>query len=228
MNPEKLLKKGLKEMRISCSEAQREAFITYLTELKKWSRAYNLTGLRTDEDIVIKHFLDSLLYLRTIPKGTLKVADAGSGAGFPGIPIKIIRPEIELTLIESSRKKATFLRHMLRVLALDKTEVLQKRIEELGEAQRGRYDIIVSRATFSIKDFHKKACPYVKKDGILVLSKGRRVYEELERLGKIPHIKASIKKILKVRLPFIKDRRNLVVLECQNFHNLLKIKEKAP
>ena len=82
--------------------------MTYLSELKKWNRAYNLTGLAKDEDIIIKHFLDSLLYLKAIPQGALQVADIGTGAGFPGIPITIIRPEIEMYLIEPSGKKVRF------------------------------------------------------------------------------------------------------------------------
>ncbi len=222
MNPKRLLKRGLKEIRVSCSEEQKNAFITYLLELKKWNRAYNLTGLKTDEDIIIKHFLDSLLYLRVISKKTIKIADVGSGAGFPGIPLKIIRPEIELTLIESSRKKASFLRHMVRVLSFDKTVVYQMRIEELDEEEKGKYDVIVSRATFKIEDFLKKACPYIKKDGFLVLSKGQRFYDELM---KTPFIMASVKKTLKTYLPFAKTLRNIVVLDCHIFHNPIKTKE---
>lgn len=83
-NPEELLKKGLNEIGLSCSQGQINAFMTYLSELKKWNRTYNLTALKTDGDIIIKHFLDSLLYLRAIPSGSFKIADAGSGAGSQG------------------------------------------------------------------------------------------------------------------------------------------------
>ena len=99
LNSRELLKKGLDELSFLCSEEQINAFMTYLSELKKWNRAYNLTALKTDRDIIIKHFLDSILYLKVIPEKTLKIADAGTGAGFPGIPIKIMKPEIEITLI---------------------------------------------------------------------------------------------------------------------------------
>ncbi|MEM3112747.1 MAG: 16S rRNA (guanine(527)-N(7))-methyltransferase RsmG, partial [Candidatus Anstonellales archaeon] len=123
MSPEYLLKKGLRRIGLSSSARQVELFMTYLAELKKWNRVYNLTGLRTDEDIIIRHFLDSLLYLKAIPEGGLSIADVGSGAGFPGIPIKIMRPDIQLALIESSRKRSAFLRHIIRILRLDKTNV---------------------------------------------------------------------------------------------------------
>ena len=113
METRQLLKSGLAELGLPSSDEQINAFMTYLSELKKWNRAYNLTGLAKDEDIVIKHFLDSLLYLKAIPQGALHIADVGTGAGFPGIPITIIRPETEMHLIEPSGKKAVFLRHII-------------------------------------------------------------------------------------------------------------------
>src|SRR4030066_2478639 len=118
MNTEKLFIKGVQEIDNSCSAEQIRSFMTYIAELKKWNRAYNLTALKKDEDIVIKHFLDSLLYIKAFPEGELKLIDAGTGAGFPGIPIRIVRPEINITLIESSRKKTAFLRHIARSLGL--------------------------------------------------------------------------------------------------------------
>ncbi len=209
INAEELLKKGLNELGFSCSKGQINAFMTFFFELKKWNRAYNLTALKTDEDIVLKHFLDSLLYLKVIPVNALKIADVGTGAGFPGIPIKIVRPEVEITLIEPSRKKTAFLRHIIRGLKLNGVNVLDKRIETLGKSYEKTYDIIVSRATFKIKDFLKKACPYVKENGRLVLSKGPRVSEEIRVLKD----KGVIKKI--TRLPFINAERNLLILKCK-------------
>jgi len=214
MDSEKLLKEGLNQIGFTYSEAQINAFLTYLSELKKWNKAYNLTALKTDEDIIIKHFLDSLLYLKAILNSELKtlnselkIADIGTGAGFPGIPIKIMRPEIEVTLIESSRKKATFLRHIIRVLGLKGIMVLESQIENLGRNYQKTFDIILSRATFKITDFLKKVCPYVKENGILILSKGPGVSEE------IGEIKA-VEKILRFELPFIEAQRNLVILRC--------------
>ncbi len=137
-----LLKKGLTELGFMPSEEQTNAFMTYLSELKKWNKAYNLTGLKEDKDIIIKHFFDSLLYLKALPDGEITVADVGSGAGFPGLPIKIIRPEIEMYLIESSRKKAAFLKHIIRQLGLKKAEVIEKRIEETRAKQAGLLSLI--------------------------------------------------------------------------------------
>ncbi len=218
MNPEELLKTGLNEIGFSYSKEQINAFITFLSELKKWNRAYNLTALKTDEDIIIKHFLDSLLYLKALEvhpirkqknSNGVKIADAGTGAGFPGIPIKIIKPEIDITLIEPSRKKTAFLRHIIRVLKLKGISLLDKRIEALGKNYENTYGVIVSRATFKVKDFMKKACPYAKENGILVLSKGPRVFEEIKELKN----KSVIKKI--IRLPFINTERNLLIIRCE-------------
>lgn len=209
-----LLKNGLDKLKISFSEEQTSAFMTYLSELKKWNRAYNLTALKTDEDIIIKHFLDSLLYLKALPPGTLKLADAGTGAGFPGLPVKIVRPDIELTLIESSRKKCAFLRHITRMLKFSGTTVIEDRLEDLGKEHESCFDYIVSRAAFSIKDFIKLACPYLSEDGKLILNKGPKVSEELDALEG-PLYKNAVKETLEIQLPFANAKRNLIVLSCK-------------
>lgn len=218
---QELLKKGLNELGFLYSEDQIDTFMTFLHELKKWNRAYNLTALKTNEDIIIKHFLDSILYLKAISPSPLmgegwgeglKIADAGTGAGFPGIPIKIIKPELDITLIESSRKKSIFLRHIIRILKLNGISVLNNRIESLGKRYEKTYDVIVSRATFKIRDFLKKACPYIKEDGWLVLSKGPKVSEETNFLDEA-HRQGVMKKV--ITLPFIKAKRTLLMFQCQ-------------
>jgi 16S rRNA (guanine527-N7)-methyltransferase len=202
-SPESILRKGLKELSLTFGEDQIKAFMTYLTELKKWNKAYNLTSLKTDEDIVIKHFMDSLLYLEAIPEGEVSVMDVGSGAGFPGIPIKIIRPEIKMHLLEPSRKKASFLRHIIRTLRLDGIEVTEKRIEDVGSLM---VDVAVTRALFDVREFTKKASPYVREGGRLVLSKGPRVNEELKA------IKDTRYELLALTLPVAKIKRFIVVI----------------
>ncbi|GMR03281.1 MAG: hypothetical protein BMS9Abin21_111 [Thermodesulfovibrionia bacterium] len=207
-NPEVLLKEGLAELGFSYSEEQIHAFMTFLFELKKWNRAYSLTALKTDKDIIIKHFLDSILYLKVIPAHAIKLADAGTGAGFPAIPIKIIRPAIDITLIESSRKKTAFLRHIIRVLKLEGVSILNKRVEALGKDYEKTYDVIISRATFKVKDFIKIASPYIKENGRLVLSKGPKITEEIKDLKQESLTKKT------VRLPFINNERTLLVIKC--------------
>ena len=215
MNTRKLLIDSLTELDIACSEKQTDVFMIYLSELKKWNRAYNLTGLKSDEDIIIKHFVDSLLFVKVMPDTQLLIADVGTGAGFPGIPVKIIRPETEITLIDSSRKKTTFLRHIIRRLDLKGINVVQQRIENLDNSYKKKYDSIISRATFSIKEFLVIACPYIKDSGNLILNKGPKITNELIELDKFPDEKKCVKDILNLQLPYLKADRSLVVLECK-------------
>ena len=185
-----------------------------LRELKKWNRAYNLTAIKTDSEIIIKHFLDSLLYLKLIPEGRLNIADAGSGAGFPGIPIKIIRTETDVSLIEPSRKKTSFLRHITRSLKLTGVNIIEERLEDLCKKDKMDFDILVSRATFRIKDLLKMTCPYLSEECLIVLSKGPGLSDELKELEKIPEYRDAVKKVLKLKLPLSESRRNLVLMKC--------------
>lgn len=174
-----LLRKGISELGISCTEKQIESFIVYLSELKKWNRAYNLTGLKSVRDIIVKHFLDSLLFIKVFPAGILTVADIGSGAGFPGIPIKIVAPDLEMFLIEPSKKKAAFLSHIRNKLGLKNLVIIEERIEDAGGI---RVDVAVTRALFSVGEFIEKTRDMLNENGVLILNKGPRVENELEGL----------------------------------------------
>ncbi len=211
MNTEELLKSGLDELGVLCDKEQAASLQALLSELKKWNRTYNLTSITDEKGMIIKHLFDSLLYLKVIPDKALRLADLGSGAGFPGIPIKIIRPDLDITLVESSRKKASFLKHVIRLLGLKGIDVIQERAEALDDGLQKSFDIIVSRATFSIADFMKAACPYIKDDGVLVISKGPKLSEELEGLASADEV---VKEIREIELPHGGLSRNLVLLRC--------------
>ena len=213
MNPDDLLKNGLNELGIDCSESQIKSFMIYLSELKKWNRTYNITALKTDEDIIIKHFLDSLLYLKAVPDGNIKLADVGTGGGFPGIPIKIIKPDIELALVEPSRKKTSFLRNVIRKIGLSNVTLLQKRIEQLDEKFNNCFDLIVSRATFGIMEFHDLACPYLNDTGRLVISKGPKAEDELKQISGTAGI-SPVENTMLLKLPFTDAERHIIILKC--------------
>ncbi len=208
-----LLNKGLAELGLAPSGEQIQAFMTYLSELKKWSRAYNLTGIKKDEDIIIKHFLDSLLYLKAIPAGEMRVADIGSGAGFPGIPLKIIRPDMEMYLIESSGKKSAFLRHIIRHLKLRNIEVIEQRIEDIrvNEEISAPVDVAVTRALCDSREFINKASHIVRQGGTLVLSKGPKVKEEINTLTDVTY------DVLIISLPLSEIKRHLVVVTLNDW-----------
>ncbi len=202
-----LLKKGLGILGIPYSQDQIEAFLVYLGELKKWNRAYNLTGLKTDADIIIKHFLDSLLFLKVLPPNIRSVADIGSGAGFPGLPIKIMRPELNMVLIEPSQKKALFLEHMRRTLGLRGIEIINGRIEDLQDVLVGA---VVTRALFSTKEFMRKAGRILREGGVYILSKGPKVENELKDL----HVRNMLRQA--VSLPFHNSTRQLVLIRKED------------
>jgi 16S rRNA (guanine527-N7)-methyltransferase len=122
-----------------------------------------------------------------------------------------MRPDIEITLVESSRKKATFSRHIIRILGLTGINVLQMRAEDISEDSQNTFDVVVSRATFSITDFMKAACPYLRPDGILLISKGPNYLEELK--GEIS-FEEMVKEVRKAELPYEGGSRNLIVMNC--------------
>jgi 16S rRNA (guanine527-N7)-methyltransferase len=204
-----LLKTGLAELGYMPDSHQIDAFMTYLSELKKWNRPYNLTGLKTDEDIIVKHFLDSLLYTVVIDNSKITIVDVGSGAGFPGIPMKIMKPEMELFLIEPSGKKSTFLRHIISELRLNKVQVIEKRVEEVCKDTSLSGDIGVTRALFSIKEFIKKASGIIKPEGRLIMNKGPKVKDELASLKNLHY------EIVTLPLPLTDITRFLVIVHLK-------------
>jgi 16S rRNA (guanine527-N7)-methyltransferase len=198
-----LLRAGIRELGLRLADGQVSAFMTYLSELMKWNRAYNLTGLKTTGDIVIKHFLDSLLFIKVIPPGAGTLADVGSGAGFPGIPLKIAEPGLKVYLIEPTQKKAVFLRHICSRLGLEGIEVISRRIEDVEGL---KVDVAVTRALFNVGDFLKKAGGILNEGGSLILSKGPKVDEEVQ--GMVPGKIA----LTDLRLPLAGITRHFVVL----------------
>lgn len=189
---QELLRKGLIELGISIQDETVARFLSYLFELKKWNRAYNLTALKNDRDIIIKHFFDSLLFLKVFPFDSGNVCDVGSGAGFPGIPIAIIRPDISITLIEPSRKKCAFLRNIKRVINLNNVAVLEARVEDIKDYE---FNIAVTRALFSISEFIKKTKHLVKNSGCFIVSKGPKFQDELLEMppgAHFEHLSASV------------------------------------
>lgn len=152
---------------------------------------------------MVKHFLDSLLFLKVLPAEVVSVADVGSGAGFPGIPMKIMRPELSLVLIEPSEKKGVFLRHVRSALQLHGVEIITGRVEAVRDCL---VDAAVTRALFSIGDFVKKTKTLLRPGGILVLSKGPKLQQEMIGLERD---KVTVHDL---DLPFVGTVRHLVVV----------------
>lgn len=153
-------------------------FERYLELLLKWSRTYNLTAITDPEEIRVKHFEDSLSLLPFLPSAG-RLLDIGTGAGFPGIPIKIERPDLEVVLLDSQRKKISFCAEVIRRLGLQKISACHGRAEDPKTIKAlGFFEAAISRALFSIPDFLKIAKPYLQPGGIAIAMKGENWMEE--------------------------------------------------
>jgi 16S rRNA (guanine527-N7)-methyltransferase len=199
-----ILRDGISELGLPYTEKQISAFLTYLAELKKWNKAYNLTGLKKDNEIIIKHFLDSLLFSKVFPAGITSVADIGSGAGFPGIPVKILYPLLKVFLVEPVQKKTIFLRHLCNRIGLLDIEIIDARIEDIAGL---KVDAAMTRALFNVTEFIKKAGRIIHENGVLILNKGPKVEEELKGLDQ-KNISVS-----DFKLPFSSIVRHLVAVK---------------
>lgn len=214
MNQElrEILHKGASEIGAPLSEPQVHDFEIYLAELKKWNKKINLTSLREDLDIIIKHFLDSLTPLPLISMGNF-VLDMGSGGGLPGVPMKIARPDIRLLLLDSTGKKVSFLNHIILHLKFKNAKALQQRAESqmFQDVMAGHLDAVVARAFGGIEKTLEAGAPYLKAGGKLIVMKGPRWEEERGTGNKI----ASLKQIdiIHLQLPHSGDKRTLLVFE---------------
>src|SRR4030042_4324708 len=157
-----LLIEGAKPFGVSLDEKKIEAFELYLKELLKWNQKINLTAIRSEKGILLKHFLDSFSAYPYLPERSF-ILDIGSGAGFPGIPLKIVQPTIELTLIDSARKKVDFQRHVIRILDLKGVEAIHGRVQDKGILRDlgGRFDIILSRAFSDLQSLLALSQPFL-------------------------------------------------------------------
>ncbi len=212
--PSQLLVKGIAAMDLGIDRAKTCLFMHYLRDLKVWNEQFNLTSITGERDIVIKHFLDSISILSkfSIPKKCLAV-DIGTGAGFPGIPIKIMRPDIRMTLIESSTKKTRFLRHIIEILELKDIHVFAGRAEYFGREKENRelFSLAISRAVADIAILVEYALPLLKVGGRFVCYKATGVLDEVSRAEKaINLLGGRVEEIAKVVIPFLKAERYLV------------------
>ncbi|MFQ3573373.1 MAG: 16S rRNA (guanine(527)-N(7))-methyltransferase RsmG [Thermodesulfovibrionales bacterium] len=174
------LKKALLGINIKPDERLTSAFTIYLKELLRWNKTYNLTAITEPKEIVYKHFIDSLLYDIFIDQKDAVLCDIGSGAGFPGIPLKIFRKDLKVTLIEPSRKKTAFLTDIRTRLGLSDIEIIQDRAENIRDRT---FDIVVSRALFKIPDLIKSSEKILRHDGYIIVSKGTKGEDELRLIN---------------------------------------------
>ncbi len=211
-----LLKEGAKTFGIHLEEKTIETFALYLRELLKWNQKINLTAIRSERGVVLKHFLDSLSVVPFLPELS-SLLDMGSGAGFPGIPLKIVRPELEITLIDSVRKKVDFQRHILRLLGLKGIEAIHGRVQDKAILQnyQERFDGVIARAFCDLRTLLGLSLPFLKERGVVMAMKGRLRDKEIERLTEGDVLSYRLKKTVSFNLPFSSLQKTLLLFEKQ-------------
>jgi len=202
---------------IRLTDRQLASLIRFEQELLEWNARFNLTAIRDSEGIRTKHFLDSIscmLAMRDNPPARL--IDIGTGAGFPGIPLKIILPNLRLTLVESVGKKADFCRHVVKTLGLDKVDILQARAEELGQmpSQREQYDWAVARAVASLPTLVEYLLPLVRVGGCMLAQKGESGPAEAQNAEQATRVLGGhLRQLKPVILPGVVEERYLVIID---------------
>ncbi len=207
--------KYLKKMQIKFSEEQYNQFYKYMNLLIEWNKKINLTAIIEPKEIILKHFVDSLTIAKYIEENK-KVADVGTGAGFPGIPLKIYRKDLKITLIDSLNKRLNFLNEVIAELELKEINTVHGRAEELGQNKeyREKFDIVTSRAVANLSTLSEYLIPFIKKDGKCIYMKTLELDEELEKAKKAINILGGkIIKTDKFYLPESEIGRSIVVVE---------------
>ncbi|MEN6467755.1 MAG: 16S rRNA (guanine(527)-N(7))-methyltransferase RsmG [Smithella sp.] len=177
-----LLQEGAGLLGVSLNSQQLALFDLYQSELLKWNAKTNLISEKTAGEIASRHFLDSLSAAQFIVSPNTRMVDIGCGAGFPGIPLKIAMPSIQLYLLETNRKKVSFLKHIIRLLNLENAFTLHDRTENIVRTNdwREKFDIVISRASLKLPDLLPVGNYFLAPDGLLITLKGQSVSDELD------------------------------------------------
>ena len=208
-------KKICSSLRINLSEEMIEKFQAYMALLLEWNKRIHLVSKRdATTDRILRHFVDSLSVFKVldIPEEA-NLLDLGAGAGFPSIPIKIVREDIQLTLVESIHKKTLFLRKLSQVLKLQKISILNQRAEKLAEQPdfKERFDLVAAKALGKLKDVIGLSMPFLKTGGLFVAYKGKGVKREIEETRSLKDCR--IKDVAKIEIPEMDIFRWLVVMK---------------
>ncbi len=219
-----VLIKGSRSIGLELLEKDQKRFQEYKELLQEWNQKINITAIIEDRDIDIKHFLDSLSCLSLdLFEGKKRVIDIGTGGGFPGIPLKIMREDLEVTLLDSLNKRIIFLKEVIDKLDLKDIQAIHGRAEELSRQKeyREKYDIAISRAVASLDTLSEYCLPFVKVGGYFIAMKGPDIEEELASSEKaIALLGGQLVESKIITIPESDIRHSLIVIE--------KIKQTAP
>jgi 16S rRNA (guanine527-N7)-methyltransferase len=211
-----LLAAGAREFDLDLSPAQLGQYARYADLLIDWNLRFNLTSIVDPRGVVIKHFLDSLSAVRAIPPGPIKLMDVGAGAGLPGLPIKLARPEISLTLLEATRKKCDFLKAVVADLQLADVQVVNARAEDAGRApeHREQYDLAIARAVAEMPTLMEYLLPLVRVGGLALAQKSKEAEKETRHAAAaIATLGGRLCEVTPVVVPGLNEARYLVIIE---------------
>ena len=217
---ENILIDGAQKIGINLNKEQIKIFSQYLELLIQWNQKINLTSLKTPQEIIIKHFLDSISCIKVFDKYIdiegISIIDVGTGAGFPGIPIKIVCPSISLSLLEARKKKTIFLEKIVEEMNFQRVEILNGRAEAFGKCPdyREKYDIALSRAVALLSTLSEYCLPLIRVGGLFVAQRGRSYKEEIDKaLKTVQLLGGELIGVENVRIPFINQERYLLVIK---------------
>lgn len=202
----RILENGGREFNIRLDKAQLDLMAYHASELVKWNKKFNITSITDPFEIAVKHFIDSAILGNYIPDNG-RVLDIGSGGGFPGLPVKIIKPGLDMVMTDRSRKKISFISHVIRSAGLKQTRAVHERCETL--AQRDgfacSFDFVVSRAFTSLDRFIGLSRPFLQTGGVIIAMKGKKGIDEAKSLADRKKLK-----IIPYQLPYEKHKRSLI------------------
>ena len=212
---EKIFIEEAQKINIELDKNQIEKFYKYMDLLIEWNEKINLTAITNRKDIIVKHFIDSLTIQRYL-SDAVNIIDVGTGAGFPGIPIKIVNPNLKVVLVDSLNKRINFLQEVIKKLNLDNIEVIHARAEDLGQNKKYReaFDIVTSRAVANMSVLSEYLLPLARVNGKCICMKGSDIEEELENSKyAINLLGGKIEQVDKFELSNERIGRNIVIVE---------------
>ncbi|MBO9597031.1 MAG: 16S rRNA (guanine(527)-N(7))-methyltransferase RsmG [Cohnella sp.] len=206
----------LSQHSLAIGTQQLAQFETYYRELVAWNEKMNLTGITEREQVYIKHFYDSLSVSFLMPFDPIhSVADIGSGAGFPGIPLKIMFPHLQLTIVDSLKKRIGFLQHIVQELGLHGVTCVHGRAEDAARLPqlRDNFDLVAARAVAKLQVLNELCLPFVKKEGTFVAMKGADPAQEIDAAAfSLRELRAELTKVVPLQLPMDEGERHLIVI----------------
>lgn len=216
-----IFEQKLNEIGVKLDDIQKQQFLKFYELLVEWNKVMNLTGITEYEEVNEKHFVDSLSIVKAVDMNQVKsVIDIGTGAGFPGIPLKIAFPHLKVVLLDSLNKRIKFLNTVIEELGLENIETIHGRAEDFAKQAeyREQFDLCVSRAVANLATLSEYCIPYVKRDGLFVPYKSGEIDQEVEQSKKAVHVLGGkIENVVKFQLPGTEIGRSFVnIKKVQN------------